>query len=375
MEEQSLFRNTFNKDLIAAMAKNIAASYDQFDSIKFKNLANNGLEQLALKERNHQITQALINCLPNDFSLACEIIVKSIQHNPFPYRGNWDSFYYMPFGTYVALKGCSSMHLAQSFEALEEITIRFTSEFAIRPFINKFPEESLLQLNKWKNHPDENVRRLCSEGSRPRLPWAEKIQAHINDPAPCFEILKDLMEDESLYVKKSVANHLNDISKDNADLLLNFISDYTNSINKNTNWICKHALRTLIKKGNKKALQLLGYNEHPNIIVSELKLATNKVQLNNYLSFEFSITNQETECQQLMIDYVVYHLKANKQLLPKVFKLKTITLKSNETITIKKKHSFKVITTRKYYVGEHKIAVQINGTIFSQESFLLCDSN
>lgn len=162
------------------MSKNILFYYPEFDQKTFEKNASNKLNELSFKERNLQISNALITSLPTDFKISGLLLLNVINSNHVKYNGNWDSFYYMPFGTYVSKMGCQKEYLPLSFKILQEITVRFTSEFAIRPFINLFPKESINQLNEWKKHKNENVRRLASEGSRPRLPWAEKINAHIN---------------------------------------------------------------------------------------------------------------------------------------------------------------------------------------------------
>ena len=371
MSETLLIRDFFSESLVHSMADNILNVYPGFKKNNFTKEINSVLKNLSFKERNWKIFESLDKYLPNDFTLSSQIILKSFPDINF--KNNWSSFYYMPFGTYVAEKGCVKQSFDISMNLLLEITQRFTAEFAIRPFLIHFPNETLAVLHQWKNHHNEHVRRLVSEGSRPRLPWAPKIPQFIKDPKPLFDLLSPLMEDEAIYVKKSVSNHLNDISKDNPALLLDFLEVYKKSKNINTQWIVKQALRSLIKKGDFKALAILGYQKSEHLVLDKFEVKSTKVKIGEELKFEFSLVNKGDYDQEVLIDYVLHYQKANGKLAPKVFKLTQKTIKVGEVLNIQKKQSFKIITTRKFYIGKHQIQLQLNGEALECIDFELYD--
>jgi hypothetical protein len=216
------------------------------------------------------------------------------------------------------------------------------------------------------------VRRLASEGSRPRLPWGMRLPQYIHDPEPLRAILQKLKADESLYVRRSVANNLNDISKDNPEWMINLCESWVADSNEHTDWIVKHALRSLVKAGDVCVFPLLGYAAKPAVVASEIQLDKKQIKLGNSIEFSCALSGGKS-AQNLVVDYVIYFMKANGKLAPKVFKLKNILLAKNETIAITKTHSFKPITTRRYYTGLHQLAIQVNGKEVARTDFYLSE--
>jgi 3-methyladenine DNA glycosylase AlkC len=277
-------------------------------------------------------------------------------------------FYYMPHGGYVAKYGLD--YYDESMQALLEITKRFTAEFSIRPFIQKYPEKIFPQLMQWTEHENQHVRRLVSEGTRPRLPWASWLKEVQQDPLQVLKLLDKLKEDPELYVRRSVANNLNDIAKDHPDTVVELLESWKKIANPKTQWIIKHAMRSLVKTGHHGALNLLGYN--PAVKVkTKLSCRQQQIKVGESLSFEIEINSFENKSIDLMIDYQLYFMKSNKKQSAKVFKLTKKTLEAGEQLLLTKKHSFKVITTRKYYPGQHSIGLIINGLEYAKIDFNL----
>jgi 3-methyladenine DNA glycosylase AlkC len=226
-------------------------------------------------------------------------------------------------------------------------------------------------LEQWAEDENCLARRLASEGTRPRLPLAPRLPQFIKDPRPVLKLLDKLKADPTLLVRRSVANNLNDIAKDNPDVVVEILRAWQKSRDKDTQWLINHASRTLIKQGHREALALLGYPPNPAITVQNLRLGSSAVNLGEVLCFSFEIESVANESQNLMIDYVIHHMKANGKLAPKVFKLTSKKLKAGETVRLSKKHSFKLINTRVYYPGWHKVGVQVNGQVLAEADFEL----
>ncbi|MBI1880628.1 MAG: DNA alkylation repair protein [Chloroflexi bacterium] len=281
----------------------------------------------------------------------------------------FDDFVIMSQCDFVAKYGLDYFDI--SMKALYEMTKRFTAEGAIRPFLQKYPEQTLEFLEQLSHDLSPLARRLASEGTRPRLPLAPRLPQFIKDPRPVLKLLDNLKADPTLLVRRSVANNLNDIAKDNPDLVVETLREWQKSKDKGTQWLIGHASRTLVKRGHREALALLGYPPNPAISVQNLALNRASVKLGEDLTFSFEIHSKADQPQNLMIDYVVYHMKANGKLAPKVVKLTQKKLKAGEALRLSKKHSFKLINTRVYYPGKHRVGVQINGQIWAEAEFEL----
>lgn len=250
--------------------------------------------------------------------------------------------------------------MSESLDCIEKLT-QFTScEFAIRPFIIHYPEVCMQQMLEWSNHKSVDVRRLASEGSRPRLPWAIALPKFKNDPTPVLPILEKLKNDPSLYVRRSVANNLNDISKDHPKLVITLARQWLGQDPK-TDWLIKHACRGLLKQGLPGAMQLFGYASPDTFKRSEPTLKSSTVKMGNTLDFSFSLSNQSKAAQKLRLEYGIYFLKKNGNHNLKVFKISERELSPKQEIKIEKSHSIRPISTRIYYEGEHYVSLIING--------------
>jgi 3-methyladenine DNA glycosylase AlkC len=275
----------------------------------------------------------------------------------------------MSFPDYVEVYGLDDWEA--SIPALEQFTQQVSAEFAIRPFIVRYPERTLAKMLEWAEHKDPRVRRLASEGCRPRLPWGMALSALKADPSPILPILDALKGDPSESVRRSVANNLNDISKDNPDIVLEVLARWQTDGTDEIRRITSHALRTLIKQGHPEALELLGYPSHPAIAVRNMTVEPATILMGEKVTLSFEIASLGDQPQNLMIDYVVHLMRANGKQTAKVFKLTKRTLQPGQVLQITRQHSFAPVTTRKYYPGEHAIEPKINGRLFERAEFVL----
>ncbi len=353
-------KEMFNYSFVDELAFHLKKSYPQFDIKQFKqNCITENYSLLSLNERMRRITKTMQLFLPEDFKKSLPILYEVIPKIKTGYPS-------IIFPEFVGLYGQNYFEL--SLRALRDFTSYGTSEFAIREFLKRDFQKTILTMQKWSFDKNHHVRRLASEGSRPRLPWSFKLDNVIQNPFSTEIILNQLNADKEIYVKKSVANHLNDISKDNTDAFFSIINKWEKA-DENTNWIIKHAGRNLIKNGNPTMLKLVGVNSAALISGLNFELKSKKIKLGNNLNFKINFLSDKQ--QQLIIDYSIFYLKKNGTHSKKVFKLKTFEVKKGEFVTINKTQIFKDFSTRKHNQGEHKIALLINGLTVSEDSFSL----
>jgi len=368
----SLKDELFNPPKVEKLANEITKVYPVFKDTDFTKEVLEKFPSLELKERIYHIREMLYLYLPSEYNRAIEIILKALPPELDPTKSDDDfgDFIYAPYGDYVATYGCSQEHLELSLFALCEITKRFSMEDAIRSFINSFPKETLAMLYQLSSSSNYHQRRLVTEGLRPKLPWSKKLTIDYTKP---IKHLDNLFFDPTRYVTRSVANHLNDIAKIDAPLVIETLKRWKASSKQNPKemeFILTHSLRTLVKDGDLEALDLLGYASNPNIVVSSLSLAKGEVKIGEALEFE--VTIEAKEDVNLMVDYLLYFRNKKGVLSAKVYKLKKLKMKNGERATLKKRHLFRAnMTTRKFYVGEHRVALQINGERGDEVGFLL----
>ena len=371
-KKYSLKDELFNQEKVEKLAQEIEEVYLSFKSSEFTKEVVEKFPTLELKERIYHIREMLHRYLPLDYKEAIEILLKALPFELDPTKSDDDfgDFIYAPYGDYVATYGCVEEHLELSLFALVEMTKRFSMEYAIRDFINSFPQETLAMLYQLSISKNYHQRRFVSEGLRPKLPWSKKLTVDYREP---LKHLDNLFCDATRYVTRSVANHLNDIAKIDASLVLETLKQWKKSSKqkpKEMEFILTHSLRTLVKEGNLEALELLGYASHPKIVVSSLIIADKEVKIGKALVFGAVIEAKEDV--KLMVDYLLYFRNKKGELSPKVHKLKKLKMKKGEKMIVKKRHLFRAnMTTRKLYVGEHKVALQVNGERFEDVGFQL----
>lgn len=371
MAEKVLLKDLlFNRAKVEKIATEIAQVYPAFDQGGFVEAVTARFPDLELKARIAWIAACLQSHLPTDYRAAVAILLKALPapNNPDLADDDFGDFIYAPYADYVAKYGCTAEDLHLSLNALYEITQRFSAEDAIRYFINAFPAETLAELLRWTTDSHYHVRRLCSEGTRPKLPWAQKITISITAP---IAILDKLFADRTRFVTRSVANHINDIAKLDPDLAVATLARWKamqTQTPTEMDYIIRHALRTLIKNGNPQALALLGVSHLTSVSVSHFDVPQ-AVAMDTALVFSLQITAQEDA--DLIVDYILYFQnKAGKLSGRKVFKLKQLSLAKGETLTLTKRHLLREnMTTRKLFRGEHEIEIQINGKLYGKKSF------
>ncbi|MCA9022639.1 MAG: DNA alkylation repair protein, partial [Planctomycetaceae bacterium] len=312
-----------------------------------------------LKQRMRHITHALHEFLPNDYGTALTVLERAA-----PSFGGFEAMFFPDF---VEVYGLSDWD--RSLQALEHFTKYSSSEFAVRPFIAQDQQRMVRQLKLWAASPNEHVRRLASEGSRPRLPWAMALPAFKQNPAPMLPILKRLKADPSEYVRRSVANHLNDISKDHPDVVLSLAEQWLTG-KPETRWIVKHGCRTLLKQGDSRTLALFGYRKPEDLRIRKFQLQPSVISMGEQVEFEFELVSRKTELGQIRLEYAVEFVRLKGATTRKVFKISE-GIYSEHARWYRSRHSFKPISTRNYYPGTHRLAIIVNGQEMEQAEFEL----
>lgn len=361
MSEGFQLREVFNVKVVNVIADYISNVFTNFKRSQFIKLILPKLDSLSFGDRSALITDALYECLPKDFEEASDILLKSLGPEiKLADLSGYEGFYVMPMSSYVSRYGKD--HFDISMNLLYEMTKRFTSEGPIRTFIRTEPIKSLKLLRQWVNDPNPHVRRLVSEGTRPRLPLSSPLKDFVSDPTRVIELLTLLNTSPELYVRRSIANNFNDISKDNPKIVTQTLKKWKeNDDSKNMQWIIQHSLRTLVKSGNLDALELIGFEKDPEIEILDFTLQTQNVKIGTKLQFEFEIINKSNNSSNLMIDYIIHFMKHNGKTKPKVFKLSKKKIKSQEQVKLMKSHLITQLSTRKIYPGNHAVQLQING--------------
>ncbi|OEJ35715.1 DNA alkylation repair protein [Streptomyces subrutilus] len=323
------------------------------------------LDGLSYSARVAAVRDAVLADLPGDWP-AFEAVVRTALADP-GFEG-WMTF---PVNEAVAVRGLEVFE--PGLALLHDLTPRLTAESAVRPFLRADPARALAVVRGWTADPDPHVRRLACEGTRPRLPWAPQLPAFVADPRPSLPVLDALYGDESPYVRRSVSNHLNDISRDHPGLAVETAARWLGEGGEasTTDRVVRHGLRTLIKAGRPEALTLLGHSPDVPVTVAGPLVRTPRIAVGDHLVFDYAVTNTGSGPAELVVDYVVHHAKANGSRTPKVFKLTTRALAPGETLTGTKRHSFKPITTRRYHSGEHLVQLQVNGRVRGEAGFSL----
>lgn len=363
-------KNMYNETFINDLATSIHTVYAKFDSTQFtKTVFNSTWDALELKERMRHITHCLHNVLPDDYQAALAILREAADQTSLADY----SFELMIFPDFVEVYGLDDWQA--SLPALEQFTQYSSAEFAVRPFIVQDSKQMMTQMTQWATHESHHVRRLASEGCRPRLPWAMALPDFKKDPAPILPILEMLKNDSSEYVRRSVANNLNDITKDNPNVVLEMLATWKDNATKETEWVINHALRSLVKAGDTDALAILGFGA-AKVALQNFVIEPQSVQMGEAVHFSFDIVSESNSKQALIVDYAMHFVRANDKQSSKVFKLKKVDLAAQETVSISKEYSFKPISTRRYYTGTHAIEIQVNGTVLAKQSFeLIADDN
>lgn len=351
----------------ARLAQRLQAQWPGFDAAAFVQTALVGYDGLALMARGQRLADGLARHLPAPVPEALALLTAALEPPlPLDARGEPQSdgrpdsvFIYLPFSLYIAQQALD--HPEAALDAMHALTQRFTAEFCIRPFIERHPGPSWARLQQWQHDPSAHVRRLVSEGTRPRLPWAARLKTLQADPRPVLPLLTALRDDPSSYVRRSVANHLGDIAKDHLDLLVATAQAWREPAHPVREQLLRHALRVPLKQGHPGALAVFGLGQRSALVVDEPALNPARPAIGQAVAVAFTLHNPSPQAQTALVDLVVHYRKADGQVRPKVFKLSTVTLAPGARQTLRKRLSLAQMSTRTHYPGPHAVAVQING--------------
>jgi len=352
-------KEIFNAERLQHIAAEMTVVYPAFNAKAFLKMANEGLAELSIMQRMARVSECLHAVLPLSYEDSLTVL------RDLAPRLN-SGFVSISLPHYVATYGSHTFDT--SMEALKYFTAFGSSEFAVRHFLRSDVERSLAVMHQWSLDDNEHVRRLASEGSRPRLPWSFRLEQIQANPALASAILDNLKADESLYVRKSVANHLNDITKDHPEWVLDLIEGWPLD-NKHTAWIAKHALRSLIKQGNQRALAIIGAGGKPEVEITQVKVEPPVIGLGEKITLSFAVKSTVETSQRLVIDYAIDYVKANGSTSAKVFKLKALTLPGDATVIVSRAQQIKELTTRRHYAGKHAVHILVNGERLASTSF------
>ncbi|MBI5720400.1 MAG: DNA alkylation repair protein [Burkholderiales bacterium] len=370
------FKNLINAELVRAAAAHLQRRQPDFDARAFVAEATRGLADLELKERAMHVAGALQHHLPADFDAAAALIeaalapasqdeqLKDVRHD-----AGLAGWILWPVGEFVVRNGMQQPERA--LQLLHALTQRFSAEYAIRPFIASHPELAFATLARWARDPNLHVRRLVSEGSRPRLPWGMRLRALVADPSPTLPLLRALQDDPSPYVRRSVANHLNDIAKDHPQIVVAWLAEHLPGASAERRVLLRHASRTLVKKGHAPVLAAWGVGGR---LRGEATLTIKPARVvlgGEGVQLALELRSTARSAQSLAIDYAVHHVKADGSTSPKVFKGWQIMLAPGETRRLVKRHAVRPITTRTYRPGRHLVVVQVNGRPVAEAAFTL----
>jgi 3-methyladenine DNA glycosylase AlkC len=370
------FKNIFNNTLIANSANHLRRVWTAFDHKQFVHLASRGLDDLEMKARAMQIASALQATLPADFDRATGILEAALapafededlgaMHTTTAGLAGWIIW---STGEFVVRQGIHAPERALA--SLREMTQRFSTEYAIRPFIAEHPALCMKTLLRWTRDRNLHVRRLVSEGSRPRLPWGLQLKALVADPSAALPLLRTLQDDPSAYVRRSVANHLNDIAKDHPGLVANWLDEHLPGAPATRIALLRHASRTLVKDGDARVLNAWGVGTAFKGKAT-LTLDRKRVKVGDDMGLHVQLQSTAKTAQKLVLDYAVHHVKANGDTSAKVFKGWKLNLGVGESVSLDKRHSLKEITTRRYHAGVHRVELLVNGKCVAERAFQL----
>ena len=363
-------KQSFGPDVPALIADMIARVHPEFPRDRFLTDALEGYDALELTPRARQISRALRTHLPDDPERAIAILIDSLppREQDANLRG-MQAFRYLPHVYFVADYGLGCFDA--SMRAQYELTQRFTAEFSIRAFLIADQERTLAVLREWVTDPSEHVRRLVSEGTRPRLPWAGRLPAFQADPAPVLELLERLKDDPSEYVRRSVANNLNDVAKDNPEIAVETCRRWTVDASPERMRIVRHALRSLVKNGHPDALAVLGVTHGAAAEIQNGKVEPERIPIGSEVVVAFELRNPGANRERFVVDYRVHFVKSNGGTAPKVFKLATVELDPGEAMTFRRRLSLRQRTTRTHHPGLHRVEALVNGIAYPLGEFEL----
>lgn len=356
----------YNVSFLEEFADKVKRAWAPFPAERFvAEVTAGSWEELELKGRMRKISTVLGEHLPKAYEEALSVL--------YAIDASCVGFPYLFFPDFVEVYGQEEHNFNLSMQALERFTSKSSSEFAVRPFLLRDPERMMRQMSNWAQSRDEHIRRLASEGCRPRLPWGQALPMFKHDPSPIFPILEQLKSDVSLYVRKSVANNLNDIAKDNPETVLDLAAEWLGS-HPHTDWIIRHGCRTLIRKAHPRALELFGYtaaDSSQELAVAELTAMPNTIAIGGSCELSYQLRVREGEPVRIRIEYAIDFVKSGGRVSRKLFLLSDKTVAGGHTVRGVRQHRWANLTTRRHYPGLHRIVLLVNGRELAETSVML----
>lgn len=361
----------YNEEFLRGFGEKIQSVYNPFDITRFiATVMNNAWDELELKARIRRISETLGAYLPSEYEEALAVL--------FAIDKDCVGFPYLFFPDFVEVYGQAEEHWELSMQALERFTPKSSAEFAVRSFLLRDPERMMTQMMVWATHSDEHVRRLASEGSRPRLPWGQALPMFKQNPAPVLPVLELLKADPSLYVRKSVANNLNDIAKDNPSVVLETVSRWKGE-HPHTDWIVRHGCRSLIRKSEPEVMALFGYAEPVGetslTSYASLVVEPSKLSIGDNCELRYELHIREGDSAHIRIEYGIDFVKSGGRTSRKSFLLSDKTVLGGSRLTGTRRHRWANLTTRRHYPGLHRIVLLVNGREVAFTMLNLQESN
>lgn len=361
-----VLKNIFSRPLIEDFAGQVGVVWPAFDRAAFlARVFDHAWPQRELKQRMRHIAESLRAGLPPAYPDALDVVT-AVTRQWLHTHGDGMKFEYCFVPDFVEVYGLEDPE--RSIPALELVTRWCSAEFAVRPFLLRYPERLYAQMLAWSSHPNPVVRRLASEGFRPRLPWGMGVPALKRDPAPILPVLENLKADPDEVVRRSVANNLNDISKDHPALALGIARRWWGQ-HPATDRLVRHALRGLLKKGHAEALAQFGFDQGVSGIAVEGLRVSPSVMIGGTLDFSFSVINTSDAARQIRLEYGIDYRTGSGKISAKVFKIKELTLAPGQIDVVRKYQRFTDFTTRKHFPGTHRLRVLVNGKALAETGF------
>ncbi len=366
MTDDFKLKDMYNRPLLERVGAEVVQACPTFDQGAFLAFVfDEGWPGLELKQRIRHIAHGLRRFLPPQYPEALAALVDTVRRMT-ARDGERMTFEWGIFPDFVEAFGIDAPDI--SIPALETLTRLASAEFAVRPFLLRYPERMYPQMLAWSKHSSPMVRRLASEGFRPRLPWGMGVPGLKKDPSPILPVLERLKNDPAETVRRSVANNLNDISKDHPALALRLAAEWLNH-SAETDWVVRHACRGLLKKGNPEALRLFGFEAGQSSVAVEDLRCTDRVRIGERFNFSFSVVNTGTQSENIRIEYAIDYLTSTGKISRKVFKIKEFELEAGTRLAFDKSQRFQDFTTRKHYAGTHRIDIVVNGNALAGREF------
>lgn len=364
-------------DAAHQLAEQLASAGATVHRARWQQAIGDDFEALGLMDRGRRLAQVMATCLPSDFAQAAPLLVRAMgrpmgldKHGePTPSGDVPSSFFYLPHSMYIASHGLQ--HLPEALHAQHALTQRFTAEFSLRPFLQQHTQATLAHLALWVQDDNAHVRRAVSEATRPRLPWATRLPDFVRDPSPVLPLLARLRDDPSAYVRRSVANHLNDIGKDHPDLLTGLARQWLDDspVPAMRQSLLRHALRTAIKRGDAQALALFGHGQVSPLQIQSVSVTPSKARIGDSITLRCQLHNPSAQQVRALADWRVFYVKANGTLSPKVFKGATVQVDAHSSGQIEKTLSLRQMSTRTHHPGRHTVEIALNGQVHTLGHF------